>query len=324
MDYTINEEMARLAHQMNSYSDYKPGSATAAYKRLVAEAQKIAKRQKQLVDPIFHDKIDALFDKYCKRLAENLNAYYRIETYCPSILVTGGSNFPTRKKEKQNAARKRNRMEYDKVQNILSKMKRVGLGGIASNDPNAIEKLEKKLVDLQRKQERMKRINAYYRKHKTCVGYDEFTEEEARNIDAKIKADYSWNQQPFPSYLLTNNNAKIRQTKERIESLKKIKGASAEEWKMEGVQYIENTDMMRMQFLFDEKPDAPIRTILRDYGFQWAPSQSAWQRQLTPNGRYAAKRVMEKLEDVFSEKGSDCDDTHKDSELADPISKAAS
>ena len=29
--YTINESTARIAHEMRSFSDYQPGSATAGY-----------------------------------------------------------------------------------------------------------------------------------------------------------------------------------------------------------------------------------------------------------------------------------------------------
>ena len=52
---------------------------------------------------------------------------------------------------------------------------------------------------------------------------------------------------------------------------------------------------MRIQFIFDGKPDAEIRTILKSNGFRWAPSQGAWQRQLTDNGKRVAKEVIKEL-----------------------------
>ena len=52
---------------------------------------------------------------------------------------------------------------------------------------------------------------------------------------------------------------------------------------------------MRVQFIFDDKPDEETRELLKANGFRWAPSQGAWQRQLTPAGKAAAKRVQEKL-----------------------------
>ena len=74
--------------------------ATADYRQMVDEAAEIAKRQKERVDPSFHEKIDRLLDTYARKLAENMNSYYSIEARVPSILITGGGNFPVRKKEK--------------------------------------------------------------------------------------------------------------------------------------------------------------------------------------------------------------------------------
>ena len=60
--YPINEEAAKRAKDMNSFSDYQPGSATASYRAMVDEAYAAAERQKARVDPMYHDKIDALVD----------------------------------------------------------------------------------------------------------------------------------------------------------------------------------------------------------------------------------------------------------------------
>ncbi len=50
--YIINEELARRAKEMNSFYDYKEGSATAEYRRSVDAAARIAEEQKRQVDPI--------------------------------------------------------------------------------------------------------------------------------------------------------------------------------------------------------------------------------------------------------------------------------
>ena len=71
--YPINEAAARRAKEMNSYSDYKPGSATAEYRSYVEEAVQLAERQKARVDPMYHEKIDSLLDTYARKLAANMN-----------------------------------------------------------------------------------------------------------------------------------------------------------------------------------------------------------------------------------------------------------
>ena len=132
--YPINEEKARQAKHMNSFFEYTAGSATASYRAMVDEAVALAERQKERVDEMYHAKIDNLLEAYCRKLADNLNKGYEIETRCPSIMIAGGGNFPVNKKVKQNAARDRNMAEYTEVQKILDKIRGTGTGGISIDD----------------------------------------------------------------------------------------------------------------------------------------------------------------------------------------------
>ena len=143
--YPINEAAARRAKEMNSYSDYKPGSATAEYRSYVEEAVQLAERQKARVDPMYHEKIDSLLDTYARKLAANMNKGFEIDARVPSILIAGGSNFPVRKKEKQNAARDTNYREWQDIQGLLDKIRSTGMGGISADDPQAVQKLERNL-----------------------------------------------------------------------------------------------------------------------------------------------------------------------------------
>ena len=168
--YPINEEAARRAKNANSFSDYVPGSATAAYREMVDRAYALGEQQKGRVDPMYHEKIDGLIDRYARKLAENINQSNLIDARVPSILIAGGSNFPVRKKEKQNAARDKNMGEYMQIEGLLDKVRSTGMGGISADDDRAVEKLEAKLAGLEAMQEEMKTVNAYYRKHKTLEG----------------------------------------------------------------------------------------------------------------------------------------------------------
>ena len=71
--YPINDAAAKKAKEMNSFSDYTPGSATLEYKSLVDQAAEIAENQKKRVDPSFYNKFDALLDAYSKKFAANMN-----------------------------------------------------------------------------------------------------------------------------------------------------------------------------------------------------------------------------------------------------------
>ena len=46
--HTINEEAARRANDMNSFRDYKAGSATAEYRRMVDAATELADRLEEI------------------------------------------------------------------------------------------------------------------------------------------------------------------------------------------------------------------------------------------------------------------------------------
>ena len=120
--YPINETLARQANMMNSYYEYKAGSATAEYQAMVDKAAAIAEEQKSRTDPMYHDKIDHLLDTYARKLAENFNENFEIQTRCPSILVAGRANFPIRKKEKQNAASDRNTEAFCRIQSLRARI----------------------------------------------------------------------------------------------------------------------------------------------------------------------------------------------------------
>lgn len=290
--HTINEEAARRANDMNSFRDYKAGSATAEYRRMVDAATELAERQKQRVDPMYHEKIDRLLEIYCRKLAENMNASYSIEARCPSILISGGGNFPVRKKEKQNAARDRNLEEWNYIQGLLDKIRSVGTGGISSDDPQAVEKLEAKLATLEKHQEMMKAANAAIRMKDPAKGDAKLAELGYTPEDiAKLRAPDFCGRIGYPAYELQNNNANIRRIRGRIAELKKRTESTPEGWEFDGGRVVVNTTENRLQVIFDGKPDADVRTELKGEGFRWAPSQGAWQRQLTDNAMRAARRL---------------------------------
>lgn len=290
--YTINEEAARRANDMNSFRDYKAGSATAEYRRMVDAATELDERQKQRVDPMYHEKIDRLLEIYCRKLAENMNASYSIEARCPSILISGGGNFPVRKKEKQNAARDRNLEEWNYIQGLLDKIRSVGTGGISSDDPQAVEKLEAKLATLEKHQEMMKAANAAIRMKDPAKGDAKLAELGYTPEDiAKLRAPDFCGRIGYPAYELQNNNANIRRIRGRIAELKKRTESTPEGWEFDGGRVVVNTAENRLQIIFDGKPNADVRTELKGEGFRWAPSQGAWQRQLTDNAMRAARRL---------------------------------
>ena len=289
--YTINEAAAKRAKDANSFSDYKQGSATAEYRHYVDEAVQLAERQKRRVDPMYHEKIDSLLDTYARKLAANMNKGYEIDARVPSILIAGGSNFPTRKKEKQNAARDSNYREWQDIQGLLDKIRSTGMGGISADDPQAVQKLEKKLESLEKSQETMKAVNAYYRKHKTLDGCPHLPPEQLEKLKADMASSWHLGDKPFATWALSNNSAEIRRVKDRIKSISQQKEIGFAGWEFDGGKVEANTEANRLQIFFEDKPDEATREALKSNGFRWSPKAGAWQRQLTSNAYYAADYV---------------------------------
>ena len=289
--YSINEGAARRAKEMNSYSDYKPGSATAEYRHYVDNAFEIAQAQKKRVDPMYHEKIDSLLDTYARKLAANMNHSFAIDARVPSILIAGGSNFPVRQKEKQNAARDSNMQEWQYIQGLLDKIRSTGMGGIRQDDPQAIPKLQKKLDELVKAQETMKAVNAYYRKHGTLDGCPHLSPDNIENLKADMASSWHYEKKPFQSWELSNNNAEIHRVRQRIESLTRAKETVYVGWEFDGGHVEANREQSRLQVFFEDKPDADARQQLKEHGFRWAPSVGAWQRLLNGNAYYAADRI---------------------------------
>lgn len=313
MKYEINEQLAKAANNANSMSDYKSGSATAEYLhylKVFNDAVNHLVIQYGVTDEQ-QEAIDYYSDRYAQKLASAMNRINAIDARVPSILICGGSNFPVRKKEKQNAAREKFREEcgelfeptnnyyYRKIQTILSNRT------IYSNDALALEKLQNKLNDLEQYHAEKIKRNAYYRKNGTFKGFEGITDDEAESLDTQMKErTYTWEKMPYPSYDLQSDNAEMKRLRERIDTITRMKERantdSANKYPtIKGIEVIENADLMRIQIKFEDIPNEEKRTILKSNGFRWAPSEKAWQRQLTPNGIRATKYVLEQLQKLI-------------------------
>ena len=301
MYYEINEDLARRSKENMSFSDYKSGSATAEYRRYADEAVRIGEEQKKRVDPMYHEKIDGLVDLYCRKMAEYMNRENQIGTMCPSVMISGGSNFPVRKKQKQVAAWEKNHELYNYCESILDRIRGVGTAGIRSDETDAVQKLRRKLKSLEEFQEKMKAANAALRmkdaekaaSRLAELGYSPDDISELRTPDFCGRTGY-------PAYVLQNNNANIRRIRERIAALEKeaqraAETSGADPIEGDGYRLEENVEACRIQFFFDGKPDEETRAVLKANGFRWAPSQGAWQRMLNDNGRRAAEEVRKQI-----------------------------
>lgn len=276
--YEINEQTARRANDVNSMSDYRPGSATEEYRAAVDKAAALVQARKTKISPYYHDKLDALLDRYTRRLADYYNAYYRNESACPSILVCGGSNFPVRKKQKQNARRESLWQEYKEIDAILDKIRSVGTGAVDLTDPHAREMLQDRLQQEQNALDYCKAANAYYRKHKTLRGYASLTDQQADALTDPDAFSVKLYGKPYGDFELSSLRGKIKRVQARLADLDKLQAAAQQPdntTKFDGGEIVRNAEENRLQILFDEIPDADTRRRAEIQRFPLvAPQQS--------------------------------------------------
>lgn len=201
--------------------------------------------------------------------------------------------------------------ETQKARDYAGRAASVGSGGISSDDPSAIDKLRDKLAKREALQVMMREANkvvrAFYKKGvRDSQSGDLWTKyiEKLQAIEPTmtdssalqlLRPDFA-GRIGFADYQLSNNNAEIHRLQARVKQLERdAKRETAEHETNLGFKIIENTEANRVQLIFDGKPAAEIRSVLKSNGFRWSPRESAWQRHLNNAGIYAAKRVMVQL-----------------------------
>jgi len=207
-------------------------------------------------------------------------------------------------------------VEADKrAKELRGRAEGVGKGGISSDDPDAIRKLQAEIDAAQGRQDFMKAANVVIRKALKAGAKPESPIEELEpwmakaaeatglpwgegSMRAALKPDFA-GRVGYAPYQLQNNGANIKRMEKRIAELQanaqRAEAAGGEEKRdvYQGLcEVVENFEENRLQIVFDGKPSAEVRGELKSNGFRWAPSQEAWQRQLNNGARYAAKRFL--------------------------------
>lgn len=291
---TINEETARRAKEMISFSDYKAGSATAEYteqvEALIKIAEDFANRSRFISsEPERIAEAQRYINYYSRKFAEYINKDNEITCRCPSVMIAGPANFPVRKKQKQVAAWDANRKNYISLDDAEYKLRYILLAEhpISGSDPEALEKLAKKLERLQEEHKEHlaanKKAAAEVKAGRASYAYGTFgavTTTEGKTL---------------PTYFTDNETAEIRRIKGRIEDLKRQKETPNKEANGEGWNLYEDNEAGRICFEFDGKPEQSIIDTLKHNGFKWSPRLKRWQRQNTDNGRRAADTVTKIL-----------------------------
>lgn len=231
------------------------------------------------------DKLDDAFARYRGGYASHYRNWLQSHSRCVSWVITGPSNFPTRRAQKWRAAADKRMgalIDYrEGVKRAIIRELRPDLRPIMAGDANAIERLAVKLARMERNQAMMKLANAAIRKHAKegteaqVLALVELgcTRDRAMEL---LKPD--WAQRiGFAGYELTNNNANIRRVRERLVQLEWAHAQPVREAQGEGVRMEEDPPANRVRLFFAAIPDKATRERLGKGGFRWTPTLGAWQ-----------------------------------------------
>lgn len=87
----------------------------------------------------------------------------------------------------------------------------------------------------------------------------------------------------------------VKLAKEKLNNQAEIAPGEETIKEYDGATIIKNHNADRVQIFFDEKPNEEIRKELKSTGWHYSKANGdAWQRKLTSNAEYAAKRIMDK------------------------------
>lgn len=298
----INYQLCYDAHRGTSFTpDKRADQEIASYLAHMAE---VAQKFSAFVTAENEADLKADLEKYRLTYISKYNALLYAKSRVMSAFITGPSNFPTARNQKRANTEDKRRKEFlDWQEKALKRLSRkynpavLANAPISSDDDDALAKLQAKIDQAEKDQEQMKAVNKIIRSSLS-------DKQKAAKIDELglsqellqyfMRAGVG----KFPSYRLTNNNANIRRMKARIIELEKegnrdeaedyqitVKGAEA--------TVSENQGENRLQLFFEGKPPTEVRTILKQNGFRWAPSQGAWQRLLNDNARHTLDYIRD-------------------------------
>lgn len=277
-------ELALAAHAGSSFvPEQRAAQVRAEYGRTLAAD--LAELEEHADTDAKRAQLELEFARYREAYRRRCHAYLASRSRVVSPMIAGPANFPG------NRMRKRNDIVQRRLDDLVEFRARTlaairlalhpELQPIMSSDSDAVERLEQKIADAERIQDKMKAANAAIRQHAKegpeaqlaallALGLRQSI---ARNA---LKPDIL-GQIGFPDYAIRNNGANIRRMKQRIGEIRVAQSTPAAEIEGNSARIEDVPADNRVRLFFLGKPDVAIRSRLKSAGFRWAPTLGAWQ-----------------------------------------------
>lgn len=297
----IPEKLARQAHEFTSHSPEKRGEQVRQeyedmmkkdYAGLGGEA--LNDQQKEVLNREWESYKQGVVDKY--------KAWLQAKSRTASPMITGPSNFPTARNEK---ALKTEQKRYDELvayrDRGLASIKKKIRGEQTEEEATdqAWQQMESDIrssagtiKEIDQGNEPLDRsafVNSIVGRIQRAADNGNVTLVE-RGLDL-IKQLNSEMEKP----IITNTHSlwDLADKAREKQSTKKTGQETIDQ--AEGVKVVNNHDAERIQLFFDEKPDEALRKKMKSEGWNWSPTNGAWQRKNTLNAENSARRITDEF-----------------------------
>jgi hypothetical protein len=247
--------------------------------------------------------LDAEFARYREGYKARTLAYLRSKGRCLSPMITGPSNFPVRRNQKRNdVCNKRLNELCEFRQRALEAIRKTlppECRPIMAGDSDAVDRLRKKIANLEKLVAFMKAVNVAIRRNAmkgkaaqiaAILAVDAIlTTEKAA---ALLAPDFA-GRIGFAAYLFQNHGAELRRLRARLAVLERNKATP--ETILEGDNDVRLEDCPsdnRVRLFFPGKPGEATRARLKGSGFRWTPSLGCWQAYRNARSLAQAKQFI--------------------------------
>jgi hypothetical protein len=161
-------------------------------------------------------------------------------------------------------------------------------GSIYSDDPDALEQLERRVSELEAERGRVKAYNASCRKAAKAGGTGDLAllNDRERADIVSLARTCSYQVGPggaFPAYVLANLSGNIKRNRDRIDDVKRLQARHAATEEAGGI-LVEQLRGGYCRVTFADKPDRSVIDELKSAGYRWGAGSWTGQADRLPEG----------------------------------------
>lgn len=236
---------------------------------------------------------------YKARYERLFSSYLHAKSGTYSAMITGPANFNPRKHAKANRSEERH-YEIFREWRIRAKKAIIRKSQPAKTFTSELDRYRSELESMKKNHELMKEGNKRIAQaKKTGEDLTQYLTETFSIPSHMIDWTMQW------GFGLQNNNANMKRVEQMIKVLEQKEtlreSSPITNYTFDGGTMIINYEIDRIQIIFNTRPTPQELTSWKNKGlksFNWSPSQSAWQRKITPNAIGTVKRMLPNIQKV--------------------------